>query len=173
MVREGVGPACFQPTLPPAGGGPVPCGHWLAARTSARAGWLGDLVLPTRLPTRYTHPGTAPGPLHGPSDMLVPGTNTVYGHPRTCTYDRFWSTVGEPRGLEHTPVSGSRTGYIQLLRFARPFDWVSAKNILSFTEFSTCFTEFVPSLTEFSTCFTDFSTRFTEFRTRLTTRTPY
>ena len=31
------------------------------------------------------------------------------------TYGRFWRSVGEPRGVEHMPVSGSQAGYIQLL----------------------------------------------------------
>ena len=42
----------------------------------------------------------------------------------TCTYDRFEHVQGEPRGPEHTRVSGSQAGLYTGSWFTRPFDWV-------------------------------------------------
>ena len=55
-----------------------------------------------------------------PSPIPTPGTPT-YSPPSTarcsvsgtCTYDRFWHVVGEPRGSRTQPVFRSQTGYIQ------------------------------------------------------------
>ena len=66
----------------------------------------------------HTHPGTHPAPPFCAS--CTPG----YGTPGTCTYDRFRTRVGEPRGIEHRPVSGSRPVKYSYLSFTRPFDWV-------------------------------------------------
>ena len=85
---------------------------------------------------------------HGPSSSSVLGTGiplplptqspyppcipTLYTHPTTTSstcrarpYSRFWTVVGEPRGVGTQPVIGSQAGYIGILRFTRPFDWVS------------------------------------------------
>ena len=67
---------------------------WLGPGNTNVGTWEGGWVvpLPWYHPPRTT-PGTPP-----PADMLVPGTNTVYGTLGTCTYDRFKGPVGDPRG---------------------------------------------------------------------------
>ena len=81
---------------------PTPATLWLPGPASLvlgppRARWLGGY---------YPCP-THPAPRTGQLDHLT-GT-------RGDTADsRFWDTVGEPRGVEYTAVSGSWTGYIQL-----------------------------------------------------------
>ena len=92
---------------------------------------------------RYTHPVYPPGIptwYHTPVPHVT-AARVHHGHgtPGTCTYDRFGQYVGEPRGVEHSPYLGSRTGYIQLFSFIWP--WVGPFS-LCFTEFSPCFTEF-------------------------------
>ena len=42
----------------------------------------------------------------------------------TCTYDRFDTLVGEPRGIEHSRYIGSQAGLMSADWFTRPFDWV-------------------------------------------------
>ena len=77
---------------------------------------------------RYTPPRTHPSPIPVPSTRpyRTPCTacSSVLLVPGTCTYDRFWDVLGEPRGLEHTAVSGSRTGLLRFIDFARPYDWI-------------------------------------------------
>ena len=110
---------------------------------------------PPGIPTRYTHPACTQPPsarhAHRPAMPVSP---------RACTNDRFWDTVGEPRGVEYTAVSGSRAGLYRFIRFARPFDWVLDCSRLCSTEFSLCFTEF-------SLCFTEFSLELTSELTRI------
>ena len=74
-----------------------------------------------------THPGTHPlyptlvlPRCTAPLDVAAVGYWVSLG---ACTYDRFWQGVGEPRGVEHSLVSGSRAGLYLYLRFTRPFDW--------------------------------------------------
>ena len=45
---------------------------------------------------------------------------------------RFWTRVGEPRGVGTRPVIGSQAGYIQYYMFTRPFDWVLTRFTLFF-----------------------------------------
>ena len=66
------------------------------------------------LPTRYTHPVPHPVYPPGPVHHRTPTTSPWDGTTRACTYGSFRTRVGEPRGVEYRPVSGSRTGYIQL-----------------------------------------------------------
>ena len=54
-----------------------------------------------------THPGSAPTP---PVHCRYVGRSGVPGMPDSC----FWEPVGEPRGVEYSPFSGSLAGYIQL-----------------------------------------------------------
>ena len=72
--------------------------------------------------TRYTHP-VIPRPVHPscptPSSCTTPPCSVTTG---TCTYDRFESPVGEPRGVEYTHVSGSRAGLYLCSGITRPFD---------------------------------------------------
>ena len=157
-TREGVAHPASDP--PPGAQGPVPCGHWSAGGLSARyrGRWVVlHPVYPPDIPTRI--------PVLGPYTARCPSprcTSTpVRGSPETCTYDRFETRVGEPRGVEHGPLFRSRTGYIQLYRFTRPFDWFQ-------DPFSTCFTEFRVPVTEVRTRFTEFRVPVTEFRTRFT-----
>ena len=57
-------------------------------------------VLPTLVPTQYTHPGTPQAPPH------VTAARVHHGHrvTGTCTYDRFQTVQGEPRGIRTHPV---------------------------------------------------------------------
>ena len=70
-----------------------------------RTWWVGRVV-----PSRYT-PGDAPSP-HG----VPAATGCSWGHLAGCSragavgYDRFETPVGEPRGVEHSPVLGSQAG---------------------------------------------------------------
>ena len=107
-------------------------------RTSLRDSW----VVPRYSPPPYP-------PTHTPPVYTLP-----YSHPCTacssvllvtgaCLYDRFQDTVGEPRGAGTQPYSGSQAGYLQYIRFTRPFDWVSDPFSTRFTELWTRFTEFM------------------------------
>ena len=93
--------------------------------TSPRAAG-GVPVLPSPIPT----PGPIPRLYTRPCTPVLGVPETVYGTPGTCTYDRFWHHVGEPRGSRTHPYLGSQASYIQLLRFTRPFDWVFLRNRL-------------------------------------------
>ena len=87
-------PPCFRPT-PRCGARSLRSlvGGW------ARSGWV---VLP-----RYTHPGT--NPVYPPCTP-VPPTSVHPADGRTTQNSRFQCPVGEPRGVEYRPVSGSRAG---------------------------------------------------------------
>ena len=87
------------------------------------------------LPTRYTHPAYPPWYRTQPSRTVAASCTTLSGHPRTCTYDRFWTPEGEPRGVRTQPVLGSQAGSNLYIRFTRPFDWVLLRNRPCFTEF--------------------------------------
>ena len=55
------------------------------------------------VPTRYTPPGTTP-PLpprvpHPARQLHGTPSARTHGTPRTCTYDQFEDTVGDPRGV--------------------------------------------------------------------------
>ena len=117
------------------------------------------------LPTRITHPVyptlVPPWDRTPPADMLVPGTNTVYRSLGSCTYGRFWDGLGEPRGVEYRPVSGSRDWFIQYLRFTRPFDWI-------IDCFRPVLLSYGPVLLSYGTRFTELWTRFTELTSELT-----
>ena len=114
--------------------GPPRCQGLLLTRAG---GWV---VLPL-----YTHPGI-PTRLYPPwYHTPYPPTSMLYRHPvdhprhrapGTCTYDRFDHVVGEPRGIEYTPVSGSRAGLVYGYWFTRPFDW-----------FYDCFEPYLPVFT--------------------------
>ena len=116
--------------------------HW----DLARAGW----VVPRYSPP-YTHPVYPSRPHHAMPGRVRACTGTPPDTARTCRFD---TRVGEPRGIEHTAVSGSQAGLYWLYCFTRPFDWV-------LDCFSHCFTEFSHCFTEFSVCFTEFSLRLT------------
>ena len=93
--RGGTGPGRAPEAYPthsrPCAG---PSGARFAGYASPRAAWLGTGItpppyLPGPIP-RYTHPVPYP-----PVTRTTPVTSTT----GACTYDRFWDTVGEPRGL--------------------------------------------------------------------------
>ena len=60
------------------------------------------------LPTRYTHPVSPPRYTPYPPTPLYPHTATAHYTLTACTYDRFETSVGEPRGIKNTPYSGSQ-----------------------------------------------------------------
>ena len=91
---------CIRPTLP-CRGGPAPCGRWSAGTDLSASRWLG--VHTPALPTRCTHPVYPPWYPPGPSHTELMHHTTVAGTPRTCTYDRFGDSVGEPRGVRTQP----------------------------------------------------------------------
>ena len=122
----------------------------LALGLSDPARWVPGIAL--LLPTRYSPPWYTPG-THVRL-TVVPGT--VWVTPGTCTYDRFWDTQGEPRGLRTQPVIRVPGWFILLRRFTRPFDWVLTEFRTSFTVSRTCFTVFRTSFTVFRTCFTEY-----------------
>ena len=110
---------CTQPPTP----APWASGARFAAGFAPRGGWV---VL--RYSTPITHP-VYPTLVHPPgtpwyTDPAMNMQCQAGGSPRACTYDRFDLVVGEPRGIEYMPVSGSRTGLYTFLRLTRPFDWV-------------------------------------------------
>ena len=116
-VREGVGPTTPDHPLQPLQGfrGPLRCPVLLG--TSAR--WLGSTpVYPPWYPPSHTPPNTHPGTPH----VMAARVHREYGTPGTCTYDRFWDVVGEPRGVEHSPLFRVPAGLYSILRFTRPFD---------------------------------------------------
>ena len=59
-------------------------------------------VYPTLVPTRS----------HTPPWYTLPALAVIVMH--SHPYSSFRDTVGEPRGVEYTAVSGSQDGYIQL-----------------------------------------------------------
>ena len=126
-TRRGRSPPA--PVPPCLGQGPLPAvavRRWGPQRAGSR--WA---VYAPVLPTRYTHPGIPhPGTPHRPTPSSCT-TPPSTGTPRTCTYDSSETPVGEPRGMEHTRVSGSRTGLYSFYWFTRPFDWVYASVLLS------------------------------------------
>ena len=92
-------PAQF-PTTPAPAGPPGPL-RWELTLLEQR-GWVPGITHPV-YPPCIPHRGTTLGPywrLHG--SHVTAGT--VRGSLGTCTYDRFEDTVGEPRGIEHTPI---------------------------------------------------------------------
>ena len=109
---------------------PGPC-RPLRARF-AGTGHLLEQLDPGRWAPGITHPVYPPGPTlaiparhhPGPPHVTAARVHREYGTTGTCTYDRFEGPVGEPRGMEHTPVSGSQGLNTLYLRFTRPFDWV-------------------------------------------------
>ena len=111
---------CEEPGVRRASGGGLECpvdadngdmawvGPWQYQITGT--GWvLGSTRCSTLpVPTLLAPPRVYPSP----TDMLVPGTNTVYWTPGTCTYDRFRCTVGDPRGGIRTGTHGRvRSGH--------------------------------------------------------------
>ena len=81
-----------------------------SAGVAQRGRWAGSTpVYPPVIPTRYTHLVHTPLPARAVASGACAGSAA-----RACTYGRFGDTVGEPRGVEHRPYSGSQTGYIQL-----------------------------------------------------------
>ena len=99
-------------------------------------------VYPPWYPTRYA-PTSAPSPVH----------TAGYGTTGTCTYDRFWTPRGEPRGIRTHPYFRVPGWFIPVGWFTRPFDWVFRGFMTSFTVFRTCFTVFRTLFTEFRTLF--------------------
>ena len=84
---------------------PGPSGARFAVLGTSLSSVLGGWVLP-----RYTHPAIpvqAAAPTPG---RVCTCTGTPPDTARTRTYG---PVVGEPRGVEHTAVLGSGTGYIQ------------------------------------------------------------
>ena len=59
-----------------------------------------------------------------------------------CTYDRFETRVGEPRGVEYRQVSGSQTGLLTADWFTRPFDWFIDRSDTVLLSLGHCSTEF-------------------------------
>ena len=99
--------------------------------------WLGTRyyppVYPPCIPTRYAHPART----------TLQTTRYTPGAHRS--YSRFWTTVGEPRGMRTQPVLGSQDwlytvfeGYEGLHGRLTGFTTV----LTVFTEFRTCFTLF-------------------------------
>ena len=110
-LRYSGGPATpsLLPAHPAPWAGPAPYGRWLAAGLRS-SGWLGWApVLPTRLPTRYTHPVYPPRQQQGEAAAAVHCRCHAAGTTGACTYDRFEQGVGEPRGVEYRGVSGSQS----------------------------------------------------------------
>ena len=101
-VQPPVRPSSQVPPLRPCrASGPAPL---YLGPLPEQHGWVPGI--PSLLPTRYTHPVHPPGmhQLHGTPSARTAGTLG------TCTYDRFEVNVGEPRGVEHSLISGSRAG---------------------------------------------------------------
>ena len=63
--------------------------------------------IPTRLPTLVPYPPW----------YTLPALAVIVMHSHRDT--RYWTPVGEPRGVEHTPVLGSLAGYIQFYEVSR------------------------------------------------------
>ena len=143
----------------PAGGLRGPLRWYLGPRGSGPLA-LGDLVLPTRY-THPVHPCLYPGPVHPPDQCTV---WTMHGTTGTCTYDRFETRVGEPRGIGTHPYSGSQAGYTRFRGITRPFDWVLHCFGTVLALFRPHLALFRPHLALFRPHFTEFRTCFTEFR---------
>ena len=63
---------------------------------------------PPSIPLPGTHLARTPG---YPLSSVTPRVTTVAGHPGTCTYDRFWTIVGDPRGVKRTGTYGDHRGH--------------------------------------------------------------
>ena len=149
------GPVPVRPLHPPTHSSPCGAsGARSAGGFAPRAvwdlgGWVPGITPPVPTPV-YPHPvPTRPAP-HRPTPSSCT-TPRVRGTTGTCTYDRFKTRVGEPRGTEHTRVSGPQAGLYLGDWFTRPFDW-----------FRTRLLDVLLSLVPVIRCFTEFSTRFTE-----------
>ena len=115
VVHLSSGALCMIPPLQaPAGPyGPASLDH-----APLYGGWVvPGITIP------YTHPVPIPQYHTPPVHPCTPTTSPRDRAPRACTYDSFEDTVGEPRGVEYSQVSGSRTGLWTLDWFTRPFDW--------------------------------------------------
>ena len=77
-----------------------------------RAGWVVPGIAPP-----CTHPVYPPCLHLGSHSLRCPGAWHGARVAGACTYGRFWTRVGEPRGSRTHSGYGSQTGYIQLLRF--------------------------------------------------------
>ena len=112
MVTVQRGRSVPHPLQPPAGAsgarsaGNCPCGCWTWHVGTPR-------ITHPVYPPGYTHPGTRLGPHTDDLSSCMHHT-TVRGTTGACTYGRFWSTVGEPRGIEYRRVSGSPYWFIDL-----------------------------------------------------------
>ena len=99
----------YHPLRPPAGA----YGARFAVSGTSPGSWVVPRYSPSCThpvyPPWYTHPARTWG-LHG--SHVTAGT--VAGVLGACTYGRFETPVGEPRGMRTQPVLGSPAGYIQL-----------------------------------------------------------
>ena len=108
------GPAGWVPDVPwdthPALYPPTPA----LAGLPGPASLVQDLLARQLGSTRYSPPATHPVPIPHPGTThpapLYPHTAMVHHTLTACTYGRFDTDVGEPRGVEYSAVSGSRTG---------------------------------------------------------------
>ena len=84
--------------------------RWVLLGSSSGSWVLGGWVLHPVYPPGY--PPCIPTSTGTPTTRMSWLVHTTHGPgtPRTCTYGRFWTAVGEPRGVEHSRVLGSRTG---------------------------------------------------------------
>ena len=118
-----------HPLQPPGLPGPASLLGLLPGQLGTPPVWYPGI--PTRITHPYTHTPYLPMPVHH-CMCTLPAVRGVGG---TYTYGRFRRSVGEPRGLEYTLVSGSRAGLYLCIRFTRPYDWVYDRFIHCFTEF--------------------------------------
>ena len=84
-----------------------PCrayGARFAVRFAPRAAWLGTGITHPLYPPGIPQPCTHLGLYWRHARVTCHGWHGA-GVAGACTYDRFESTVGEPRGIEHTPYS--------------------------------------------------------------------
>ena len=125
--RGPTGPAGWYRTRPAAGTRTRPHDHPLQALqalrgplrchgTSLRGCWVvPGIALPVPhpvYPPRYTPPSHRTGST---------ADKDHWETTRTCTYGRFGTLVGEPRGLRTHPVFRSLAGYIQLFKDMRVY----------------------------------------------------
>ena len=120
-----------RPSYPRPPTPPLPCREGIPGPASLsgvplleqRAGW----VVPG-ITTRYTHPLYPPRHRSHPTDRCRTHCRARPGTLRTCTYDRFGTVLGEPRGVRTQPRFRVPDWFILYLMFTRPFDWVSEVN---------------------------------------------
>ena len=101
-TRERVVPAPDPPTPAPWASGARSAGLGLLLSARSVGGWETPYY-PPGIPTLY--PPGIPTLVHPPAyTSSVAHHADGHGTTGTCTYDRFWNTVGEPRGMEYRGV---------------------------------------------------------------------